>query len=159
MKIFCGKESKSIPKIHPHKASHPQILITVGSRLSFKCCKYQAGLEEWSPKWKIKNVCVTLLWHFNLGLLCLWDRSLHINRFAMCCSYMAQDKMNCCKLETVYKQITEINNSLEANEHALLANPKRRPSSTLPPVWYYMVATMYSWLMALPAETWVCASH
>lgn len=38
--------------------------------------------------------CVTLLSHFYLGLLFLWDRTQHINRFSMYCSYVAQDKMN-----------------------------------------------------------------
>lgn len=71
-----------------------RILTTVGTGLSFRCCKCQIGLEEWSPKWKAKNVYVTLLWHFNLDLFFLQDRSRHINWFSMCCSYMAQDKMN-----------------------------------------------------------------
>lgn len=62
-----------------------------------------------------------------------------------------QNEQNCCKLGTVCKQITEISHSLEAHEHRLLAGPKRRPSSTLPP--------MSSWLMALPAQIQVCASH
>lgn len=42
-------------------------------------------------------------------------------------------KWSCCKLEAVYKQITEISHSLKANGHTLLANPER-PSSTLPPM-------------------------
>lgn len=62
-----------------------------------------------------------------------------------------QNELNCCKLGTFCKHITEISPSLKANEHRLLANPKRRSSSSLPP--------MCSWLMALPAETQVCASR
>lgn len=88
MKIFCGKESKSISKIHLHKA---RIFTTVGTIFQMLLIAGWFGRmksQMKSPK------CVTLLSHFYLELLFLWDRSQHINWFCMCCSYEAHDKVN-----------------------------------------------------------------
>lgn len=61
-----------------------------------------------------------------------------------------QSELKCCKPEVANRQIPETSPPLKANEHTLLASPKRRPSLTLPPV--------YLWLVALPDEACVCAS-
>lgn len=55
MKIFCGKESKSISKIHPHEASHPQNPHHSGHYLSNAANSRLVWKNE-VPKWKAQNV-------------------------------------------------------------------------------------------------------
>lgn len=130
------------------------ILTTAGTGLSSKCCKCrkcQAGLEEWSIKREVKSWRVTsvtfLLWPpFSKRYIAAYWSAFHV----LFTVGPRQNELKCCKLDTANRQITGISPWLKANEHTLLASPKGRSSSTLWPV--------YPWLMALPVEAWVCAS-
>lgn len=134
MKIFCGKESKSISKIHPHMASHPQNPHLSGHRTIFQMLHVAGWFGRMKSQMKSqKCVCNSFVTFFSwASFFYEIDHNILID-FPCAAHTWHKTKWSCCKLEAVYKQITEISHSLKANGHTLLANPKR-PSSTLPPM-------------------------
>lgn len=150
MNIFCRKESKFISKVHSLKVNHPQNPHHSGHRTIFQMLQVPGTSEVGSPKWKAKSVCVTILWHFYLFLLFLQDGSQHINRFSMCCSYMAQDKRNWTAVS--WRQFTSRPLKLVIHWRQISTCFLLTPKEDLD-------IAASQWLLALPAETWVCASH